>query len=153
MTIWGSEMSQPSFGWGPECGDGIAVGLAVPHTEVAADHPFRWRWAIRTSDEAPREVTIRDDFDPVFRYRLQVRRAGVAEPLAEFPPRPTTSRTTSPRSPITVALLKGTPQEIDGGEAGIDHSWGPGVYDLQVLYGGPGFTFACHSAVVSVQVR
>jgi hypothetical protein len=144
---------EQDFGWGPECGDGISIGLAVPRSEVAADQPFRWRWAIRTSGEEPLEVTIRDEFDPVFRYRLQVRRAGVAEPLAEFPPLLTTSRTTSPRSPVIVALLKGAPKELAGGDAGIDHSWGPGVYELQVLFGGPGFSFACHSGVVSVRVR
>ena len=144
--------SEQRFGWGPECGDGISIGLAVPQTEVAADRPFRWRWAIRTSAEAPCEVTIRDEFDPVFRYRLQVRRPGAAEPLADFPPPLTTSRTTSPRSPVKVALLKGVPQEMDGGEAGIDRRWGPGVYELQVLYGGPGFSFDCHSGVVLVSV-
>jgi hypothetical protein len=146
-TTWEHE-----FAWG-EYDEGISVGLAVPQTEVAADHPFRWRWAIRTSAEVTREITIRDELDPVFRYRLQVSRAGVAEPLFEFPPTLTTCRTTTPRSPTKVVLFKGAPHEIEGGDAGIDRNWGPGVYELQVLFGGPGFSFACHSGVVSIRVQ
>jgi hypothetical protein len=52
-----------------------------------------------------------------------------------------------------VVLFKGAPHEIEGGDAGIDRSWGPGVYELQVLFGGPGFSFACHSGVVSIRVQ
>jgi len=50
-------------------------------------------------------------------------------------------------------VLPDSPTELDGDTASIDESWGPGMYNLQLFFGGEDFTFSCQSGVVQIEVR
>lgn len=139
------------YSWGPECVDGLEVGLLVEGGLFRPDTSIPWRWAIRNNRDSIVEVTVRHDSDPAFRYRLVISRPGAREPLWEFTPPP------GPRSTAIhgtqVAVFRDAPAELDGGTASIDQAWGPGTYNLQLVFGGNDFNFSCRSGIVQIEVR
>jgi hypothetical protein len=148
-------MNDP-FAWGAPCSEGLRVGLhldgaGAPGQSIAPATPLRWRWALRNEGTKVRAVTVRHDADQSFRVRLRVTRAGHDEPLWDFAPPP--SRRPSALRGEEVLVLPTAPVELAGGEAGIDATWGPGAYRLQVIFGGPAFTFDCRSGAIEIAVR
>lgn len=129
--------------------DSIAIGLSLSVREVELDSPFTWSWAIKNNSDTPRKVTLRHDLDKSFRCRLQILRPGELEPLFEFYEPHITFQTIG-NSRDSITLIKGFVEVRSGGEAGIDSSWGSGLYQLRVIFGGDSFNFKCLSGVVNI---
>jgi hypothetical protein len=141
-----------SYAWGPECADGLQIGLLLEGRVFRPDTSIPWRWAIRNNRDSMREVTVRHDSDPAFRYRLAVRRPDADNPLWEFPPPMEEERSTFIRGTQVVVMPEST-TELEGDTASIDQSWGPGTYNLQLMFGGKDFKFSCESGIVQIEVR
>lgn len=140
-----------SYAWGPECADGLQIGLLVEGKIFRPNTSIPWRWAIRNTRDSLREVTVRHSSDPAFRYRLAVSRPDSDKPLWEFPP--TLEERSTFISSNQVVVLPDSPTELEGETASIDESWGPGTYNLQLLFGGKDFKFFCQSGIVQIEVR
>jgi hypothetical protein len=139
------------YAWGPECMDGLEVGLFVEGKVFRSGTSIPWRWALRNNRDSLLEVTVRHDADTAYRYRLVITRPGVREPVWEFPPPPGPNSTAIHGTKI--AVLKDAPAELDGGTASIDQAWGTGTYELQLVFGGDDFNFLCRSGIAQIEVR
>lgn len=140
------------YAWGPPCEEGLAIGLSVDGHEFDRAAPIPWRWALRDDGPEPRSVTVRADLDPSWRYRLQVFRAGAAQPLIEVPPRPREPVTTANISD-TVVVEKGSATKFGPEQLVPGPAFEPGAYRLRLRFGGPDFRFDCLSGFIDIQVR
>jgi hypothetical protein len=145
---------QIEFAWGGNCQENISIGLSVEATEVALDSPFSWTWAIKNDGDSPVSITLRHELDRLYRCRLQILRYGEQKPLHEFfqPPANVIHKTMG-NSVDSVLLLKGMIETRYGGKAGIDKSWGPGIYQVRVIFGGDSFNFTCLSGVINIVAK
>jgi hypothetical protein len=149
MTV--SEISG-DYVWGKECDSGLFVGLHLDGQEFGLSSPVRWRFALRNDGSEARTLTIDYDLDRTDRYRLQVFRKDTTGAASEFRP-PLRMPVTSSNIARNITLGKGELFESKIHEAMIGARLGPGTYHLNIIYGGPGFTFECTSGVLEIQIK
>ncbi|QNH18829.1 hypothetical protein HEP74_04005 [Xanthomonas sp. SS] len=134
------------YRWGPDKG-GLQLGLHAGGVRIQLGHAFEWFWALRATDGAPHEVTLRHVDDPRFRCRLQVFKGQDQEPLWEFMPAMAPGRQYSGER---VVVLADPITDAGDGEATFDPAWGAGTYRLQLVFGGSPFRFALRSGEIEI---